>query len=297
MSAAKKSKGSSLLVPDWLVMLAKYLVGPGRTLALLGLVAAVFLIGWFLIWRHVQQRIIASGEYAVTLDKVDVTPPPDWIRHTDIRREVFRNASLEGSLSILDDDLADRIYNAFASHPWVAKVRKVTKHAPDRITVELVYRCPACMVEVPGDLRPVDAEGVLLPGEEFSPIAKQSYPRLNGISTLPVGPIGQPWGDVRVVEGAEIAAALGPKWQTLKLDRIAPVATGGPQAGGANVYELVTRGGTRIVWGFAPGAKAVGEPSASEKVTRLLQYLADHGPLDGRDGPQRLDVRALPRGK
>ena len=39
-------------------------------------------------------------------------------------------------LSILDDDLTGRIAAAFALHPWVAKVVRVTKHHPAGVDVE-----------------------------------------------------------------------------------------------------------------------------------------------------------------
>ena len=98
--------------------------------------------------------------------------------------------------------------------------------------------------------------------------------------------------------GAEIAAALADVWRQLKLERIVAL----PRAASATVeptYQLLTRGGTRIAWGLAPSSKGSEEIPAAEKVARLLQYVADHGTLDGRDGPQELDVRALPpaRGK
>ena len=51
---------------------------------------------------------------------------PAWI-HSDIRGEVFRDPKLGGPLSIMDDDLVDRIKEAFAEHPWVAKVSR--RHA------------------------------------------------------------------------------------------------------------------------------------------------------------------------
>ena len=106
----------------------------------------------------------------------------------------------------------------------------------------------------------------------------------------------RPWGDPRVVGGAEIAAALAEVWQPWRLERIVP----SPRAPAGTVeptYQLVTRGGTRILWGLAPDSKASGEISAAEKVARLRQYLADHATFEGRDGPQELDVRTLPAAK
>lgn len=57
-------------------------------------------------------------------------------------------------------------------------------------------------------------------------------------------------------------------------------------------FELYTRGGTRVLWGRAPGMSPAGEVPASEKVARLRHYAEEHNSLDGMHGPQEIDVRA-----
>jgi hypothetical protein len=286
-----KKNGPAAFLPAWLVRAASFLWGPGRTLTAAALLAALFSAGIWAVWRHVRERVVSSGQYTITPEKIEITPKPPWI-HTDVRGEVFRYGSLEG-LSSLDDRAGERIASAFALHPWIAKAR-VNLRAPARIQVELTYRRPMCMVEVPGDLLPVDVEGILLPSGDFSPIEKQSYPCVGGIDTRPRGPVGQRWGDGRVVDGAEIAAALGAAWQPLKLYRIVPAATVNAAAAEEPSYDLFTRAGTRVLWGRAPRTKIAGELPTAEKVARLAQYAADHGSLEGRSGPQQIDVRSLP---
>lgn len=298
MSPSKKSRPPTGY-PAWIPRLLAFCWGPGRTGTLLVLVVAGFIVAVILVWRHVAPQVRASRQYALTLDQVYVTPPPAWI-HSDVRAEVFHSASLDPPLSTLQDDLARRIFAAFAMHPWVAKVVAVTmvsRHPPARVDVELVYRQPACMVEVPGDLLPVDAEGVLLPHEDldFTPTERRSYPCLGGIDTRPMRPVGQPWGDGRVLDGAQIAAAFGPAWQQLKLARIQPSPAS--LAAHEPTYELFSRAGTRIIWGLPPGTKVLGEPSPAEKIARLQQYVADHGGLGTPGSPTTLDLSALPPAK
>ena len=74
----------------------------------------------------------------------------------DICREVFRDASLDRPLSILDDGLVEKIRSAFALNPWVAKVNSVRKYHPARVKVDLVYRRPVCVVEIGTERHPVD---------------------------------------------------------------------------------------------------------------------------------------------
>jgi hypothetical protein len=170
-------------------------------------------------------------------------------------------------------------------------------------------------VEVPGGgVLPVDAEGVLLPTGDFTSSEATRYPRLVRMDRLPTVAPGGHWGDARVVGAAEIAAVLGPAWNRLQLTRIEPLADdpaagtvggAGPVGGDSRrrpmepVFALftradATRGGTRILWGYAPGASVAGEISAVEKVARLLQYHAQHDALDGPQGQrQELDVRTM----
>ena len=290
---ARKKTNETYLPLAWIRRLAAYVSGPGRTLTLALLLIAGFGLGTWGVVHYVLPRL--AREYIVTQDKVAITPQPAWI-HSDVRAEVFRNASLDGPLSSLDDGLSERISNAFSLHPWVAKVVSVSRKPMARMVVELVYRRPVCMVETPGEPLPVDVEGRLLPSGDFSPVEKSSYLRLVGIDTAPMGPAGQPWGDGRVVGGAEIAAALGDAWRELKVDRIAPLPRL-PTAADEPTYQLLTRGGTRIFWGLAPGSKGPEELPPAEKLARLLRYAADHGTLEGNGGPQALDIRLLPPGK
>ncbi len=204
-------------------------------LALLGMMLLMGVIGGpYLAWRKLKPRILNSPEYRVGPEQVEITPAPAWI-HSDIRAEVFRDPALDGPLSLMDDRLTEQIAQAFSLHPWVAKVTRVTKRHPvatnpTAVKVELVYRQPACMVEVSGGVLAVDAEGVLLPSEDFSPIEATRYPHLAGVDRKPAGPPGRPWGDAKVVGGAEIAAAFGPAWEVMRLQRIVPLAAGAAAA-------------------------------------------------------------------
>ena len=190
----------------------------------------------------------------------------------------------------MDEDLSERIANAFSLHAWVAKVRRVSKHYPAQVDVELEYRRPACMVQVAGGLLPVDGEGVLLPSADFSPVEASRYPRLVSVDTVPLGPAGTRWGDERIVGGAEIATAFGENWHRLGLRQIVPVRVSRTGDDQQYDYELFTDKGTQIIWGRPPGAPLPGDPPTEQKLSRLLNYAKKNGTLEGRHGPQLLDV-------
>ena len=315
MSAAKK-KPSASPAAAWVRNLFAWLFGPGRHPVILVLIVGLFIVGAWFAWIKFRPWILGWPEYRIGPEQVEITPQPPWIPQSDIRAEVFRNPTLDGRLSIVDDDLAERIANAFARHPWVARVEHVTKRYIS-VKVELVYRKPVCMVELPGGgWLPVDVEAVLLPTGDFTEVEAARYPRLLGVDRAPTGLVGSRWGDARVIGGAEIAAALGDVWEPMRLHYIEPLAAdpsvsapgdaGRPSTpdgfagrSAEPFFTLVTHSsthdGTRILWGYAPGANRLGEPPAAEKVARLKRYVADHDSLDGPQSVQQvLDVRTLP---
>lgn len=268
----------------------------GARLLVLLVILGAFAGGWYGTWRYVRARVLSGEDFLVTFDKVEITPPPEWI-HTDIRVQVFRDASLDRPLSIADEDLVERIRGAFALHPWVAKVERVQKFHPARVEVQLAYRRPVCMVEAAGEWIPVDAEGVVLPREDFSPVEAGRYPRLIGIDTVPPGIAGTRWNDARVLGGAEIAAALASSWEKLGLGRIVAKKPPGVGSVDAPSFDLVTRDGTVIPWGRAPSGDAPGEIPIPEKIARLERYLAEHGSLESQPGGAGLDLSRAERSR
>jgi len=299
MSRAKNKKGNSpsrknVAPPSG--GLLRWIFGSGRPVVLLLAITGLFGGASYLAWQHVRKRVLSSESYWLPLENVEITPLPEWI-HTDIRIQVFRDASLDRPLSITDDDLVQRIRDGFALHPWVAKVQRVQKFHPARVRVDVVYRRPVCMVESAGELIPVDEEGLVLPGEDFSPVEKSRYPRLVGIESAPLGPVGTRWGDDSVLGGAEIAASLSAGWEKWGLGRIVPARPAGAGLRDTATFELRTRNETRILWGRAPAGDASGQVPAKEKVARLEKYFAEHGTLDGKPASVLLDLSRPPAGQ
>lgn len=306
MSARKADaeSGGGSIIRRWIGWLGSDSGAAGLIVLLLVLWPAMWYLVWRGVgnWRGVGEEVLSSAPYWLTVEQVAVTPAPAWI-HCDVRADVFRDASLDGPLSILEPDLVERLADAFSLHPWVKKVVRIRKYHPAAVTVEVVYRRPACMVLVkpnPADpksigLLPVDEEGVLLPSGDFSPIEAARYPRLAGVDSVPHGPVGTRWGDARVAGAAEIASLLGPSWDELGLDRIVPSPLAEFGHGDEYAYELYTIRGSRIFWGRAPSADMPGEVSAAEKYARLRNYVHENGSLEGHDGPLQIDLRSPTR--
>ncbi len=274
---------------------------PLRWLLMGGLVVGLTGGAAYAVWKQVREHVLASSEYQIDPQNIVMTPQPRWIR-ADVRAEVIRDASFDGPLSLLDGELTVRMANAFAAHPWVGHVERVSKHYPSGLEVVLAYRQPVAMVEVPDGALPVDADGVVLPTADFQPGEADLYPRIGEINTTPSGGVGTRWGDASVIGAAQVAAALAGEWKALGLFRITPAGRR-PAGRGAVEYAftLHTRSGTRIDWGLSPSTALASEPMAADKIARLKKYVAEHGSLDGADGPQQLrfvpggDLEAAPR--
>ena len=267
--SARPTIGRLILAP-----LALFRAASWTRQLVVALIAATLLVaGSIGVWGKVRTHVQSQAEYLVPLSDLAITPAPAWIR-ADIRTEVIRDAGLPTKLSILDDQLPKRLSNAFALHPWVARVDGVHTSYPARILVNLNYRKPVAMVVVYGGLLPVDVDGVLLPTEDFTPQDAQQYPRVLGISSSPLGPIGTRWGDTMVEAGAKLAELLGPQWQPLQLHHIAVSEQTDPQRGTHVELQLVTRGGAQFNWGSAIGQESDEEQDSATKLKHLQQFAA-----------------------
>jgi hypothetical protein len=258
----------------------------------LAVVALLTLVG-NVIWRKVAPTIAERSRYVLQDAGISISPLPDWII-ADVRGQVVESAGLAGRLSILDPEFLSKVKSAFELHPWVESVERIEKSFPPAVRVELTYRRPVAVVDLPVDgqrqLLPVDARGVHLPAGDV-PLIRRSYlPRITGIVGQP--PVGRPWDDPRVAGAVDLAVHLANEWESLKLVEIIPSARPKLQDEYRYyTYDLATRERTRIVWGAAPRDGIPGESPFAEKLSRLKQCVAQYAAVDWPDWPEVIDVR------
>jgi hypothetical protein len=256
------------------------------------LLAVVFLP--YLPWM--TPDLSSRPEYQIDWKGVTVTPTPRGVP-ARVVEDVRKQAQLPERLSLLQPGLAKEIAGAFAKHPWIERVDRVEVKRQRRIEVDLTYRRVAMVVETSRGFYPVDAHSVLLPPADFSPEDVNKLPVCRNVKTLPQGEAGEPWGDVVVECAAKIADSIAPggdvtpHWKRLGMAAIlAPTPKTADPLPEDLSFDIVTRGGSLIRWGRAPGADTL-EPSVEQKLARLGQVVQNQGSLDAPGGPFKIDIR------
>jgi hypothetical protein len=265
-----------------------------RTRILVSLIVIAMLgYGMQAVWKEVAPRVMNREPYLLSAERITMTAQPEWIT-SDIRAEVITNAGLEKRLSILDDAFMNVVKDAFALHPWIKSVDKITKQYPAGVQVDVTFRTPVAAVEMASEagmlLVPLDHEAVVLPPADVPEIRKRYLPRIQNLVDRPA--IGQKWENPRVQGAVDLAVRLTDVWEDLHLVDIMPSTR--PEILDEHrffVYDLITRGGTRVVWGAAPSMSPPGEAEFAAKLERLRRYVTEHGPLNGVESPEIVDVR------
>jgi hypothetical protein len=231
-------------------------------------------------------------EYRLAFSQIQLEPAPVDGVPTDLIARVQRRSDLPAEVSLLDPTLPLTLGQAFAQHPWIARVIEVRNEYPASVTVRVEYRHPVAVVQVKSGVYPVDGSGVLLPPGDFQPADVEKLIPVRGVTTTPYAPEGRPWSDPAVLAAADLARYLGPRWKDLQLTAIiAPPPASADTAPDEIPLELETAGGSRILWGRTPDNQRPGELTGLQKLGRLEKYLAEFGRYDSPTGPYEIDIR------
>jgi hypothetical protein len=117
----------------------------GRWVVMVG--TASLLVATFVAGKLTQAAVRTWDRYTVAFADIDCTPPPGQ-NGLDFLAEVQYLAGMPDRLSILDENLASRLADAFARHPLVESVQKVVVEPAHRVQVRLDFRIAQKRVEV-----------------------------------------------------------------------------------------------------------------------------------------------------
>ena len=252
---------------------------------------------WWGLWSIWKYSLLHSQEYRLKPGRFHLSEPPPWIPETLVH-DVLATAKFGAKESVLNKKLPERLAVAFKANPWVQKVRKIQIKYPAEVYVELDYRSPVCLVELPGGhgFYPVDADGIFLPADYFTQGTQEEkaekmspFPFVVGTPSNPIGSIGDPWGDSAVGKAAKIAALLGTNaknWGIVSI-KILTAPKEGPFAISWNVpppeFQLVAGNGHTFHWGtFEFSSENPQMPGLKEeaKLETFRKLISVHGTLD-----------------
>ena len=269
-------------------LVAKFLRSQlGKPRRLIGLAVVLALGGVIVAAPHWLPDLNKRPEYQVKANLIKITPPPDYIP-SDFLTKLLKEGGLPETLSLLDPDLVPDVVKAFQGNAWVQEVTHVRKSYPSELIVELLYRAPVAMIRVPDGRYPVDAEGVVLPPEDFDPEIAALYPEILNAPAEEQVELGKPWNNPAVCEAAQLLRQL--ETEVRKYNLVGVEVPRLDNEGNLGPFVLKTKGNTRIVWGSGPYHDLPGEVSTRMKIERLEDYARKwDGNLDS-EGNASIDI-------
>ena len=253
-----------------------------RTLFLTLLVLAVFGLLFAVGWYAVRYQLPQLPEYQFSAERIKLEPEPPVHIPDDFIEHILKMSGLDGPGVTLDSNTPNKLHQAFAAYPWVEEVKKVEMRYPQGAKINLVYRVPVAMVEIPSQkLYPVDKFGVLLPTEYFLDGDSEKVNellRIKGVKTMPFGTVGTLWGDHSVHIAANVADAVRDVSRSLRLAAVVP-STEMTSTGDRILCKILTSNGTEIIWGrYDPQSPQ--ESQAERKKNRLIELARMYQTLD-----------------
>ena len=259
-------------------------------LAKLSVIVGVVALMPYLIQR--LPNLAGRPEYRLATKQIRIVPLPERPVPENLLEQVRELGKLPRELSMLDETLPAKVADAFARHPWIARVVSVRKSYPANVTVELEYRQPVGMVQVKGGRFPIDVAGVVLPPGDFTAADLKQFPTIQGPTPPASLHPGVAWKDPSLQAAARLAQILAPTWSKLRLESIiAPSRLDSKSDASKITLKLQTGGGSQIIWGRAPGTEHPGELTTTQKIGRLEKYLTEFGGFDRPNGPYEIDIR------
>lgn len=256
--------------------------------------AVVAAIGGAAVWGYfaLHEEIRLSPAYRMTSQSLYLEKGPSWMTEAiradlDIRR---LDPAFPHEFSLLDEDICDRMAEAYGRCLWVEKVERIVRRDPRSdpsrppLEVYLKFRRPLAFVQVQDGFCLVDEKGVRLPGLYRGPqLGGSTFVAVTGVPWAAPQP-GQMWDDPSLAAALKVAAAIEPKRQTFHLVSIDMSNFGYKHDRRDTEIALWTANETRIKWGKAPSPEAemLQEKTAVQKVAYLeFVYKSLHGQVDG----------------
>jgi hypothetical protein len=165
------------------------------------LLTALALFGLIRLGQAARADLATHQHQSISFASIQCEPPPGMDRE-DFLGEVQYLAGWPDRVDLIDNDTS-RLAEAFARHPWVEQVESISLERDHSVQVRLRFRKPVLAVYANGQIRAVDAQGILLPAAAPT----TGLHMYEGVAASPKGPAGTPWGDPYLTLAANHKAA------------------------------------------------------------------------------------------
>jgi hypothetical protein len=279
---------------------------PGVLAAVAAVVLMVVGVSLWRTYRYVDRNVVTSDQPPL----VRLVDPPSWMSQ-HLQERIAAAARPTRAASAYDQTLLKDVYNALTTSPgiapWIVEVRQVRRlyatGPGDLIEIDAQYRTPAALVRWTDSQGQdgywlIDSHGVKLP-ERFNadqvPLVildaagKMNLRIIEGVAASP-SPAGATWQGEDLKAGLEMVKLLaGQSYadEILKVD----VSNYNARLDSRTAHlSLITRHGTRLLWGRPAGADDFFvEASPAKKIEHLKEIVRVYGRVDA--GKPWIDLR------
>ncbi len=270
-------------------------------IALHGMVFVIFVSGIVSLFRISQIYVDRRLAFPTRPPKVILANRPAWMSDF-LDEQILKSTQPIGLHSAFDRELLIDTGKALASNPCIKRViqvRRMFGQKPgDTLAIDCEYRTPAALVKWGDFYWLVDEQGVKLPEQYSADLlpkivlgadGKINIRIIDGVSHDPCES-GRVWQGEDLGGGLEMARLLAGQDWAEQIRDIDVSNFGGRRDSREAQIVLMTRFGTQVRWGRAPGAKdSFIEVPAGQKLAAIEAIYQKDGRVDA--GQPWIDLR------
>jgi hypothetical protein len=247
--------------------------------------------------QHVERDIAFSSDPMIVVIK----NRPGWMSD-NVLQEIAGVARPKGAHSPFDRQLLVDARKALEADPWISHVNEVrrayTNRPGDTIELDCEFRVPAAwvrwgqyywLVDRNACKLPEQYSSAKMPGEVVGEDGRINLRIIDGVRTPPPE-AGRKWEGADLAAGLEMASVLFNRAYTEEIVKIDVSNYGGREDRDAAQIALMTRYGTKVLWGRSPSdPDAFIEIRPEQKLASLKDVYDQFGRVDMRQ--PWIDVR------
>lgn len=237
---------------------------------------AALLAGWHWSARSLRAYVADHRAADVTVEQIQLAAAPPWMSIL-LKEQLQSVVAREIDANPLDGSGLRRAAESLKANAWVRSVHRLERRPAGEVVVEATYRRPIALIRSRDGFRPVDAQGVRLPGLYLShQVSLVKLPVVDRVAAGPSRP-GEVWPGQDVQAAMRLIVLLrGESY----MDQVQTFDVGQRDSRGRLRITMRTHGGGQVVWGLPPGSEGAVEPDAATKKHRLASVDRRRGRID-----------------